>query len=481
VLEYLPHITLAFLAEVLLLAVFIPWVLLTKKDSTAALAWCLVVLAMPVFGSFLFWVFGYNHTYRPLRRKQRHRHSYPILHPPQLAEAARGEAAKLPAEPTWNDFGELALKVDAFPVSPGNAVTPYSDTTEAFAALLAAIEAAKHHVHLEFFIFRPDATGRKLLDLLARKAGEGVEVRLLYDSMGTRQLSWRLLRPLQQAGGEFSSFLPLNPLRSRMQVNLRNHRKIAVIDGRVGFTGGMNIGDEYLGKDGWFGYWRDEFLRLEGPAVAALQRVFVEDWHFACGRSLNAPAYFPEPPPAGEDVVQLIESGPDQETNSIREMYYAAIVSARQRVWIASPYFVPDAGLQDALRLARYRGVEVCLLSLLRGDHFLSFHASRYYWGDMLAAGVKIYQYARGMMHSKVVLVDGRWGMAGSANFDNRSLHLNFEIGCILHSPRRLADLEGQFRRDLEDAVPLDAGAFARRPFLVRLAENGCRLLSPIL
>jgi cardiolipin synthase len=264
-------------------------------------------------------------------------------------------------------------------------------------------------------------------------------------------------------------------------VNLRNHRKIVVIDGRVGFTGGMNIGDEYLGLNHYFGYWRDEFLRLEGPAVAGLQRIFTEDWDFARQEPLDGDAYFPELPPAGDAAVQVVESGPDQEINSIREVFFGAILSARERVWIASPYFVPDAGLLDALRLARYRGIDVRILSLLKPDHYLPFFAAHYYWTGMLAAGVKVYQYSKGMMHAKLMMVDGKWAFAGSANFDNRSLHLNFEAGCMLHTPRLVAELEEQFRRDLQDAIPLETQKYAKRPLPHQLIENACRLFSPLL
>ena len=258
-------------------------------------------------------------------------------------------------------------------------------------------------------------------------------------------------------------------------------QRVAQIAGRLGFLGGMNIGDEYLGKNPCFGYWRDEFLRLEGPAVSGIQRIFDEDWHFAHGEPLDGPSYFPELPDAGDAVVQLIESGPDQHVNSIREMFFAAILSARERVWLTTPYFVPDSGLLDALRLARYRGVDVRIIGQLRPDHYLAHFASRYYFRDMLELGVKVYQYRKGIMHAKLIMIDGRWAMVGSANFDNRSLHLNFEAGCILHSAAQVAELEETFRRDLADAVLLDAATFAQRPFLARLAENACRLLSPIL
>jgi cardiolipin synthase A/B len=479
--EYLPHLaTLAGVLEVLCVVIVIPAVLLTKRDATVAVAWCLLVLLVPLFGALFFWAFGYNYLHRRVGRKSAHRAAFRKSHPPALHEASRGEA--MPGDdPTYQHLGSLALAVRAFPVIGGNAVTLYHETEHAFNDLLEAIRAARRHVHLEFFIVRSDATAERLLQLLTEKAKAGVEVRFLFDAMGSLYLKGRLLRPLLDAGGRACGFLPVNPFRSLIQVNLRNHRKIVVIDGAVGFTGGMNVGDEYLGKGHRFGYWRDTFLRLEGPAVAGLQRVFTEDWDFAGGEALNGAAYFPAAPAAGGDAVQVVESGPDQDANSIREVYFAAILAARERLWIASPYFVPDAGMLDALRLARYRGVDVRLLCIARPDHFLSFYASRYYWSDLLAAGAHVYQYTRGMMHSKIVLVDGRWAMVGSANLDNRSLRLNFEVGCALHTPERVAELEARFQADLKDAAELDAESFARRPFVAQLTENACRLFSPVL
>jgi cardiolipin synthase len=477
-----PHFTALALLDATLVAVFIPWILLTKRDSTIAVAWCLTVLFMPLLGALLFWVFGCNPVRRYLSHKQAHRLRFQQSHPPRHRQAARGKGDGGPAaDDAAHQLDRLALAVNAFPPSPGNAVTLFHDTGRAFDALLDALRAARHHVHLEYFIVRSDATGRRLFDLLAEKARAGVEVRLLYDSWGGLFLRRRLLRPLIQAGGRVATFLPVNPLRSRIRINLRNHRKLTVVDGRTGFTGGMNIGDEYLGLSPRFGYWRDTFLRLEGPAVAGLQRVFVEDWDFAAREALDGDAYFPRPEEAGAATVQVVESSAGQEPNSIREIYFAAILAARQRVWVASPYFVPDSGLLDALRLACYRGVDVRLLTLSRPDHFLPFYASHYYWTDMLAAGVRIYLYTRGMMHAKLMLVDGEWALVGSANLDNRSLHLNFEAGCMLYTPSLVAALEEQFRKDLDDSGPLEAATFARRPFAVRLAENACRLFSPIL
>jgi cardiolipin synthase len=475
------HWTALAVLNVLLILVVIPVVLMTKRDPTQAAAWCLVVLLVPMLGTLLFWVVGYNYLQRRMTFKSKQRRSLGAEHPAPRREARRGEPAEsqpsLPAPP----LSEVALAVNAFPVSSGNAVAIYNETTAAYESLLEAIRAARQFIHLEFFIFRSDETGRQVIDLLAERARTGVEVRLMYDSAGSLWLSSEMLRPLVEAGGRVSDFLPVNPLRSWIRINFRNHRKIVVVDGAVGFTGGMNIGDEYLGKSKRFGYWRDTFLRLEGPAVAGLQRTFMEDWHFATGELLREEKYFPAQPEKGGDLVQVVDSGPEQELNSIRELYFAAILGARRRLWIASPYFVPDKGILDALRLARLLNVDVRLLSILRPDHFLSFHASRYYYNDLLSYGGKIYLYVRGMMHSKIVLVDDKWAMVGSANMDNRSLQLNFEAGCILYSRRLIDEVESIFLDDLEEAVPLDAETFAQRSLFAQLTENACRLFSPVL
>jgi cardiolipin synthase len=473
--DYWPHLAAVFsVLNFVLIVVFLPWVLLSKKDATSTVAWCLLVLFVPVLGAFLFWGFGYNYLLHRVRRKRgersgRSKQIHQPDGPPQHAD--RGE----------HDLGELAERVNAYPLRRGNALTVYHETEQAYNALLDAIAAAQRYVHLQYFIFRSDATGNRVLDLLTHKAKEGVEVRLLYDAMGSWHLKSRSLRPLLEAGGQVAGFLPLNPLHSLIRVNLRNHRKITVVDGRIGFTGGINIGDDYLGKNPVLGYWRDSFLRLEGPAVADLQRVFSEDWEFVRNERLPEEKYAPAQPEAGNVRVQIADSGPDQEMNTIREIYFLAIISASRRLWISSPYLVPDNGLFDALRAARYRGVDVRILTLLRPDHYISYYAGLYYAAELLAYGVRIYQYRKGMMHAKMMMVDGRWGMVGSANLDNRSLHLNFEIGCILHDAEQVAQLESVYERDLDDAAPLDQQILESRSLASRALENACRLFTPAL
>jgi cardiolipin synthase len=465
-----------------LAAVTICWVLAIKKETTSALAWCLLVILLPILGIVFFVLFGYQHVHRPVARKARHRarfrETHPVVHPHR-------EALPIEADTGWGGMARLAQRFDASPLTSGNLVDIYHDGQPAYDAKIEAIRSAQQHIHLEYFIFQPDESGRLFLEELIKKARQGVEVRLVYDAMGSHHLRRRFLQPLIDAGGKTTAFLPVDPLRKRIQVNLRNHRKILIVDGKVGFTGGLNIGDEYLGKVPRYGFWRDTHLRLQGPMVAALQRVFTEDWDFAYGEPLKGPAYYPPPPatehPEAQVPLQVIYSGPDQPQNAIREIYFAAILRARRRLWIASPYFVPDAGIYDALRLAGNLGVDVRLLCLFRPDKWVPYFAARYYFGDVLQAGVKVYQYTKGMMHSKVILVDGEWASVGSANLDNRSLHLNFELNCLIYSPERVAELEELFVRDLDTAVRLEPDVFACRPVAGRLIENACRLLSPVL
>jgi len=468
------------IVSIILTVVTIGWILTIKKEPLSAWAWCLTVILLPYMGTFLFVVFGYQHVHRPLTRKRKHKRSFRKRHVEQSDVSEVCDLSQFDSR--WAGMSRLAQRLEAFPPTSGNRVTFYNEGQPAYDAKLEAIRNAQHHIHLEYFIFQPDDSGKAFIDALAEKARSGVEVRLLYDAMGSYRLSRHLIRQLRQAGGQCVPFLPLlNPLRRRVQINLRNHRKILVVDGHCAFTGGLNIGDEYLGKNKYFGFWRDTHMRIEGPAVKDLQRVFVEDWDFATGALVHGSHYFPKLPLAAGAPVQVIRSGPDQELKNIREIYFAGILRAQKRLWIASPYFVPDTGVRDALILAGHSGIDVRLLGLSHPDKWLPFLAGRYYWTDMLEAGVKVYQYTKGMMHSKLMLIDGQWASVGTANLDNRSLYLNFEVNCLLYDPAAVAELEAAFVHDLESATPLDLATYLQRPFSTRLLENVCRLFSPIL
>src|SRR5262245_49272661 len=461
------------LLNLALQAATIFWVLTVKREPISAVAWCLLVLLVPVFGIVFFILFVYQSIHPPLKRKKEHAEEF----------RARPGAPGAPTEVEgYEGLAGLACRLGARPLTEGNAITPYHEGAAAYDAMLEAILRAKHHIHMEFFIARADESGERFMSALAERARDGVEVRFLYDAVGSWKLHSRVLRILTRAGGKALPFLPLlNPLRRRIQVNLRNHRKVMVVDGKVGFTGGLNLGDEYLGRDPFFGPWRDTFLRVEGPAVWGLQRVFTEDWDFAADEDLSDDAYYPPAERMGDAAVQVAWSGPDQDIKTIREVYFAAIMRARRRVWVATPYFVPDAGLFDALCLAARMGRDVRVLCPFRPDKWLPHLAGRYSWAELLRAGGRVYQYTRGFMHTKVLMIDDGWSSLGSPNFDNRSLFLNFEVTCLIESPAVQVELERAFLRDLEKSIRLDPEVFAGRPFVAKMAENVCRLMSPVL
>ena len=253
----------------------------------------------------------------------------------------------------------------------GNHLEQNSEGDPAFAAMLASIHEAREHIHLETFIFRSDSLGALFLDALTERARKGVQVRLLYDAMGTQRLKASMIRDLEAAGGRVSVFLPINPLRRRIQVNMRNHRKLMIVDGNVGYIGGLNVGDEYRSRVRRFGFWRDTHLRIDGSAVSGMQQIFIEDWDFAAAENLSQHTYFPPQRRDGPYHLQIIGSGPDSTVKGIRQVYFSAILQAQKRVWIATPYFVPDSGLLDALCLAAHRGVDVRLLGLYHPDKWI--------------------------------------------------------------------------------------------------------------
>jgi cardiolipin synthase len=343
-----------------------------------------------------------------------------------------------------------------------------------------AIAGARHHVHVETYIYDRDATGRRLLELLVERARAGVEVKLLVDSAGAAANA-RFLAPLAAAGGEPAQFNPPRlELRWLRWVNFRTHRKILIVDGRVGFLGGMNVSDaQTVGKDG-APPWRDTDLRLAGDAVHALQRAFFENWHFTVGPAALRPEHFPSQPP-GPVRLQILRSGPDRDVFPIHEFTFTAIAAADERVWITTAYLIPDEPLLVALRAAAHRGVDVRVLVPARGDSRFVAAAARAFFDDLLAAGVRIWEYGPAMLHAKTMVVDRELAMVGSANFDVRSFRLSFEVAAAIYGRETAERLAVHFQRDLLGAVELTRLQLATRPFGQRLLESGARLFAALL
>jgi cardiolipin synthase len=353
---------------------------------------------------------------------------------------------------------------------------------ETFAAVEEAIRGARHHVHLESYIFEPDLVGTHLRDVLVERALAGVEVRVLCDAVGSRHLGRRFLSPLRAAGARFAWFGPVSLARLRLRLfNFRTHRKIVVVDGAVGFTGGVNVHDEESAAARGARAWRDTHVRIEGAVVRWLQLVFLENWSYATGQGPTGPAYFPEVPDEGAHPVQILASGPDEPWRAIHKLYFAAIAMARERVLVATPYLVPDEAMLTALTTAALRGVDVQILVPRRSDSRTATAAGRSYFEELLVAGVRVFEYTPGMMHAKTLVVDGFFAAVGTANMDSRSFRLNYEVTSVCYDAAGATALAEVFAGHLHKAREVDRGALANDKLYHRLAQAGARLFAPLL
>lgn len=371
------------------------------------------------------------------------------------------------------------------PASHGNEVTILFGAQETYRDMTEAIDAAEDHVHVEFYIFQADEVGYAIRDRLVRRAASGIDVRVLCDAIGSMGLPARFWKPLEDAGGKAAFFRPvirLMPrLRRRDRVDLRNHRKVVVVDGRIGFTGGINVGREYLGLDPKIGHWRDTHIRIEGPAVLSLQETFLHDWFMTTGDDVDNARFFPSCRSGGVDVVQVVDSGPDDFWSAM-EIYHAqAISSAHHRVWITNPYFIPSRSLETALVAAGLRGIDTRLLLPAKSDNVIVSEASRSYYEELLSAGVRIFEYQRGFVHAKTMIVDDWMATVGSANMDMRSFHLNFELNAFVFSAGACKELGQHFTEDLAAATELTLGSVQSTRLARRLTQSSARLLSPLL
>lgn len=472
-------VSVATIVGYLLTFLLIPWVLLTRKrNSVSTVAWIMAIIVLPYVGCMLFIIFGINRVERRALHKQMSNVSI-ARRLPELSqyELIPGEGLDTQQERLMR----LAKRVGGTRPTFGNNVDVLADTNQTQALIEQAILAATETLHLEYYIWQPDKTGTRVRDLLIQKAKEGVSVRFLYDKIGSMYLSRKFLRAMEEAGIHVASFLPGQSLRERWSINLCNHRKIVIVDGRVGFTGGMNIGDEYLGKDPRIGYWRDTHLLLEGPVVLQLQQVFAEDWYYATDEELTHPKLFPPVESSGTVSAQVLAGGPDGEVEVFHSLMFAAINEANQHVTLASSYFVPPASLITALEAAAYRGLRVRVMVAGKSDHHFTVLAGRSYYDTLLQAGVEIYEYQRGLLHCKVLTVDGNWSLVGSPNFDYRSLMLNFEVAVAMYDARIAAQLQEQFEEDLKYSKRIDPSTWNDRPLRQVAAENVCRLFAPVL
>nr|MDQ6911831.1 phospholipase D-like domain-containing protein [Verrucomicrobiota bacterium] len=348
-------------------------------------------------------------------------------------------------------------------------------------ALKRAIAGARHHVHVQFFIVRDDEYGRDLRASLVAAAERGVQVRMLTDRVGSRALASGFFAPLIAAGGQFYLFKTLTPLKNRFSLNLRNHRKLQIIDARTAFVGGMNLGREYAGKDPSIGGWHDIQMQLQGDVTASLQDVFANDWHFASGEKITEREYYQRHGEDGTYLAQAITGGPDLPQEPMPKSIVMLLLAATKRVWLTTGYFVPDTLLLNALQICAARGTEVRLLVSEKSDHPFLVRIGRSFYEELLESGVRIFEYAKWMNHGKVMAIDGEWLMVGSANFDNRSMRLNFELNVLAKHPARTAELEEVLLGYFADSNEVHLAQVKARPFQQRMIEAALRPLSPLM
>ncbi|MEM8731800.1 MAG: cardiolipin synthase [Pseudomonadota bacterium] len=362
----------------------------------------------------------------------------------------------------------------------GNDMTLLVDGAETFDALFEAIDAAQHYVLAQFFIIHEDQIGRAFAERLAAAAKRGVAVRLLFDPIGARKLPDTYLDTLREAGVQVPDKHKLRRRAGNFQINYRNHRKTVLVDGQIGFTGGLNVGDEYLGRHPAFGPWRDTFIRMEGPMVAQLQLVFAEDWHWAMGETLTAALDWAPPPVSANRTGLILAAGPADEMETGAFFFLSAIIAAKERLWIASPYFVPDRDVMSALKQAALRGVEVRVLVPDAIDHTLPWLAAFAVFDECRAAGVEIWRYKGGFLHQKVILVDANMAAVGSMNMDNRSFRLNFETMALFFDDAAAAAVAEMLETDFERAQVLEKH-LSEQPMKMRLGAPVARLFAPLL
>jgi cardiolipin synthase len=452
-------------------------VLLTYRTSQGALAWIIGLLAFPFLALPLFVLFGRHRFsgYVRARRLGEQSLSYLLSDFEQQTSSITG-ADNQRLEDDLKVFCQLAKQ----PFTTGNECHLLKDGQAIFDALFDAIEHAREYILMEFYIVRSDRVGQRVKSLLKRKLAEGVNVYFLYDDIGSAWLSKGYLRELSRAGASVASFGNGNVRRRRFQMNFRNHRKLLVCDGKVGFVGGINLGDEYLGTDIDQGPWRDTHCLVRGPAVLGLQLAWLEDWNWASA-DLPSLDWQPVSTSNGNQEVLILPTGPADPFETCTLFFLNCINNARQRIWITSPYFVPDFQVVNALQLAALRGVDVRIIIPEKSDHPLVRLAAYSYLVQANRAGIGIYQYQPGFMHQKMVLVDDRYAAVSTANLDNRSMRLNFELMALVTGPDFVREVETMLEEDLTSCRKMTALDYQDRSLLFRMTCRAVRLAAPLL
>ncbi len=471
-------------------------IILENRDPARTVTWLLIFILLPGIGLVIYAVFGKNMRKRKLFKTQKLANNikeeklFEDLQ--EIEELVQLERNSIKRNKLLNESEDeyakkrvisILLNTGMFPFTTNNKIDVYIDGNQKFDNLIKDIKKAKDHIHLEYFIIKDSDIGRKIKNLLIEKSKEGVKVRILYDDVGCWRFWFhrKFFNEMKRNGIDVMPFLPAKFPIIGGKLNYRNHRKIVIIDGKVGYTGGINIGDEYLGKNKKFGYWRDTHIRIEGTSVYMLQMIFFIDWYYTTREVIMEKQYFPKMNYCGESMVQVVASGPDSDWEAIHYAYFSAICQAKKNIYIETPYFIPDESILRALKSAALSGVDVRIIFPKIADHKIVNSASYSYFDDILRSGGRVYLYTKGFIHSKIVIIDDKISSTGSANMDLRSFMLNFEINAFIYDEDVVRVMTEDFFEDLKNSEEIKDADFNKRNIIKKAKESIARLFSPIL
>ncbi len=468
---------------VILIAFPLVVILFENRNPIKSIAWIMVLILLPIIGIILYLYFGRNYRKQKIFTKKEiaDAESSQRLIDPFGIDISAVEKNGSPKVKSKLKLMKLLLTNSRAQLTIANSVKVLNNGKETFDSIIDELHQAEHHIHLEYYIIEDDEIGNLIKNILIKKAGEGVKIRLIYDDVGSWSLSDNYVEKLRNANIEVYSFMRVRTYRFANKINYRNHRKILIVDGKVGFVGGVNIADRYLkGRDGK-GFWRDTHLRIEGDAVKNLQRIFLMDWYFMSTKIIDDKRYFPNHPVNENHLLQITTSGPDSDWANIMQTFFSAIATASEYVYISTPYFLPNESILTAIRTASLSGVDVKIILPEKNDSFLTNYSSRSYIQNLLEAGVGIYLYKKGFTHSKLLMVDDVFSTVGTTNMDIRSFDQNFEVNALIYDEEITSRIKQAFEEDLNNSEKVELETFKDRKLAQKFLESVARLFSPLL
>ena len=458
-------------------------IILEKRSPFKTIAWILVLTLVPLIGLAFYLFFGQEYRKQKLfsRRGVKSLSKIRRLSTKQLREIEHTDLHLSPTVLERKNIIRLLLNNSDSLLTTGNQLKILNNGNETFEAIFTAIKGAQHHIHLEYYILEKDKIGWQIIHLLKEKRRQGVEVRIIVDDVGSWSLKEKFFTELRESGIEIYPFMEVRFPRLTSRVNFRNHRKILIVDGKIGFTGGINIADRYIEGLPKIGHWRDTHLQITGDAVATMQVIFAADWHFVIHENLTGEKYFHPLTEKNGTPVQILASGPDSDWESMEQAYFSAILNAKEYVYITSPYLMPPQTILSALKTAALSGVDVRIIIPEKSDAVTSKWCSFSYVEQLLEAGIKIYFYQKGFIHSKTLIIDDNFSTVGTTNLDFRSMETNFEINAFIYEQKFTRSLLKHFLNDLKNSREIKLNEWKKRSWRFKLRESLAHIVSPML